>query len=94
MKFNVNNEENQFELTLDNGTGIIEYSRKGDSIYLTHTEVPAQMQGKGVATKLVEHTLNYIKSHNLTVVPMCSFVRKFMDNHEEYHDLLSEGYRM
>lgn len=94
MAFNVNNEESQFEWYSREGNGVLEYSRKEDVIYLTHTEVPKEMQGKGIGTHLVKRSLDYIRSQHLTVVPMCSFVRKFIDNNEEYHDLLSEGYRM
>lgn len=94
MGLSINNQENQFEWQSELGSGVLEYSRQGDKIYLLHTEVPLAQQGKGVATELVKRSLDYIRSQGLVVMPHCSFVRKFIDNHSDYHDLLSEGYRL
>lgn len=94
MEFNVNNEEQQFEMGLDDGLALLEYTRKDDKIYLTHTEVPKAQQGNGIGTKLVRHTLDYLRSQNITAVPLCSFVQHFINEHPEYADILPEGYQM
>ncbi len=90
----VNEAENQFELVLDNGKAFIEYVLTDDKISLVHTEVPQEYRGKDVASTLTKKVLEYAKSKNYTVIPSCPFIAKYIDNHPEYHALLSEGYQM
>ena len=90
----VNEIENQFELQLEGGKAVVEYILTGDKINLIHTEVPQQFSGKGIAGILVKKVLEYIKDKNWILTPSCSYVAKYVDNHPEYHSLLSEGYRM
>lgn len=90
----VNEAENQFELQLDGGKAVVEYVLTGDKINLVHTEVPKEFAGKGIAAILVKKVLEYIKVKNWILTPSCSYVAKFVDNHPEYHSILSEGYQM
>ena len=90
----VNEAENQFELVLEDGKALVEYILIGDKISLVHTEVPQEYRGKNIASTLTKKVLEYAKSKNYTVVPSCPFIAKYIDNHPEYHSLLSEGYQM
>ena len=55
----------------------------------THTYVPVEMRGTGVAEKLVRAALADARSHGRHVVAACSYVAKFMERHEaEFGDLL------
>ena len=93
-KLTVNETESQFEFEIGDKTAAIEFAIDGQKIYLTHTEVPSEFQGKGIASELIKQTLTHIKQQNLTVLPLCSFVAHYIDNHPEWHSLLSEGYQM
>jgi len=93
-KLIVNEGESQFEFQIGNQTALIEFAIESQKIYLTHTEVPQDLQGNGVASELVKQTLTHIKEQNLIVMPLCSFVAKYIDNHPEWHSLLSEGYQL
>jgi predicted GNAT family acetyltransferase len=92
--FKINESESQFELHLNNGLAFLEYYREGNKIFLTHTEVPEQLRGKGIAAELVKHTLQYCRQNNLIVVPACAYVAKYIDKNPEWRDILSEGYQM
>jgi predicted GNAT family acetyltransferase len=92
--FKVNEEENQFELHTKEGTAFLEFIREGEKIFLTHTETPEALRGQGIAADLVKHSLQRAKDNGLTVVPSCSFVAKYVNNHPEWNDILSDGYRM
>ena len=37
----------------------IEYEEKGNCYYLTHSEVPEHLRGKGIGKELVEKTFDY-----------------------------------
>ena len=92
--FKVNEEENQFELHTKAGTAFLEFIREGAKIYLTHTETPENLRGKGIAAELVKQTLQCAKDNGLTVVPSCSYVAKYVNKHPEWSSILSEGYQM
>ena len=47
----------------------------------THTFVPSEMRGKGVAEALVRAALADARSHRRRVVPQCSYVAKFIERH-------------
>lgn len=87
-----NKEKKQYEFRVDNYVAKIEYmkSKNGD-IYLTHTEVPAAIEGRGIATRLVEKTLKDIDSQKLKVVPMCGFVASYIRRHPQWHHIVMEG---
>ncbi|MBC7915433.1 MAG: N-acetyltransferase [Pyrinomonadaceae bacterium] len=79
---------NRFELTIDDHTSFIDYKKNGDSISLLHTEVPPQLEGKGVAASMVEKTFQYVEEHNLKLIPSCSYVQMFLKRHPEWERLL------
>ena len=55
-----NEDEKRFQLTVDGYTAFIDYKEKSNDIYLIHTESPEELAGKGVATALIEKTLDFI----------------------------------
>ena len=92
--FKVNQEGSQFELQVKGGMAFLEFYREGEKIYLTHTETPEALRGKGVAAELVKQTLQCAKDNGLTVVPSCSYVAHYINEHPEWNVVLSDGYQM
>jgi predicted GNAT family acetyltransferase len=82
-----NQANNRFETIVENEMAILAYELKDGVIYMTHTEVPPPIEGRGVASALAKYALNYARTAGLLVVPLCSFVRAFMDRKPEYQDL-------
>lgn len=73
--FTDNTEKKQYELHVGNLTPKIEYIKnKNGEIYLTHTEVPSALEGKGIGSQLVEQALKDIERQGLRLVPLCPFV--------------------
>ncbi len=93
-EFKVNHAENQFEMHSGKSFAFLEYVEKDNKIYLLHTEAPDELQGTGIAKQLVKAALEYSRKNNLTVVPSCSYVAHYLNNHPEWRDVLSEGYQM
>ncbi|WP_345947534.1 GNAT family N-acetyltransferase [Mucilaginibacter sp. PAMB04274] len=86
----VNNEAiHNFELVVDGYRSFIDYKIKDEKIYLIHTEVPAELKGKGVAEAIVEKTFNYIEQHHLKLVPMCTYVQVYLKRHPQWNRLLA-----
>ena len=57
-----NSEKKRYEFQQQEHTPIIEYIKTKDKIYLTHTEVPPEIEGKGICTELVRRVLEDIKT--------------------------------
>ena len=88
MQVRHNETHKQFEADVDGGTAVCAYERDGNVITFTHTEVPRQAEGTGVAGKLVEHALQHAKGHDLRVVPACPYVAAYIQRHPEHAGLL------
>jgi uncharacterized protein len=66
------------------------YLIAGDTIIFTHTRVPAEFEGRGVASRLVRHELEDVRSRGLRVTPRCPFVAAYIRRHPEYADLVAD----
>src|SRR5689334_8171358 len=87
-----NEAANRFETKLDGQLAVVEYQRRANTLLFTHTEVPRQFQGQGVAEKLAHYALEYARAHQLTVVPLCSYMVAYMRRHPEYKTLIENLY--
>lgn len=70
-----NEERHQYEFHIGKYVPKIEYIKtKNGEIYLTHTEVPVALEGKGVGSQLAEKVLKDIEKQELRLVPLCPFL--------------------
>ncbi len=79
----------RYEMTLEGHLSVCEYEIAGDRITFTHTLVPPELRGRGVAEKLVRAALADARMAGRKVVPACSYVAKFIERHKEYQDMLA-----
>lgn len=93
-EFTVNDKLNQFELHIEEDVAFLEYYTEDNKIFLTHTEVPEALQGRGYAKELVKQSLQWVKDNKLVAVPACSYVADFVNKNPEWRSILSEGYQM
>ena len=56
-------------------------------ITFVHTEVPPELGGKGIGSKLVRGALDQVRARKLRVVAQCPFVKAYIEKHPEYADL-------
>lgn len=83
-----NAEKNRFEIALDGSPAMLQYMHMGSQIIFTHTEVPEAHEGEGLASQLARTGLQYAREEDLRVVPLCPFVKAYMQRHrDEYEDL-------
>lgn len=81
-------EAGRYVLEAGGETAIAAYEREGDRILFTHTEVPVALEGQGVGSRLVKGALDDVRARGLKVTPACAFVRRFIETHPEYRDLV------
>jgi predicted GNAT family acetyltransferase len=88
-----NEKDERFESDAEGGLAFVEYIIDGDEITFTHTEVPKQAEGKGIAGKLVSSAMSYARGSNMRVIPQCAYVAAWLKRHHEYDDILHPEYR-
>lgn len=86
-----NKKDKQYEFHIDGFVPRIEYIKAQNQVYLTHTEVPRELEGKGVGSTLIKKVLEQIKQFDLTLVPMCPFVAMYIKDHPEWRSLVLKG---
>jgi len=83
----------QFRIRLGSQVALIEYSRSSDTIVFKHTEVPPELEGKGIAGKLARTALEYARDQKLSVVPRCQYVASYIRKHPEFQPLVKPDAR-
>ena len=82
-------EQHRYEARVDGQlAAIAEYIRTPELVVLTHTEVLAGFEGRGISSDLVRQALEDVRRQELKVLPLCPFVASYMARHAEaYGDL-------
>ena len=78
----------RFELDLDGQIAASYYQLNPGVITFTHIEVPKELEGHGIGSRLVRGALEEVRAQGLKVVPKCPFVSGYMAKHPEFNDLL------
>jgi uncharacterized protein len=85
----VNNKTKQrYELAVDGHIAATCYEIAGHVITFVHTEVPPELGGKGIGSKLVKGALDQARAEGLKVIAQCPFVKAWIDKHPDYAGLL------
>jgi predicted GNAT family acetyltransferase len=84
-----NTAESRFELAIEGHLAAAYYKRSGNVITFEHTEVPVELGGKGVGSRLVQGALDQVRAEGLKVVAECPFVKAWIGKHAAYADLLA-----
>lgn len=58
-----------------------------NTINYTHTYVPPELRGRGLAARLVEAALMQARSEGKKVIASCSYVKSYLESHPEFQDL-------
>ncbi len=85
----------RFQATVDGHTAVAIYRLEEGSIRFTHTQVPEELRGRGIANALVVHALADVRARGLQVTPQCPVFAAYMRGHADSQDLLTaEGRSM
>ena len=84
-----NEAEKRFEAEVEGHMSVADYELRGTEMIMTHTFVPPELRGRGIAEKLVRVALEHARTERLRVVPACSYVEAFIRRHPEFRPLLA-----
>jgi predicted GNAT family acetyltransferase len=83
-----NETEDQFEIHIEQLTGVSKYRLQGNIISFYHVEVPPEWEGQGIGGLLAKASLDYAREKSFKVIPACPFVAAYIRRHPEYQSLL------
>ena len=84
-----NEKKRRFETGTPAGVAFLDYRLEGNTLYLTHAEVPRAARGQGFAADVTLGALQWARARGLKVVPLCGYVAAYMQRHDEFSDLLA-----
>jgi uncharacterized protein len=83
-------ESARYEIRLDGErAGFVTYRLTPGVITFLHAEVPPELEGRGLGTRLVRDALDDARARALAVRPLCPFVADFIKRNPAYADLVA-----
>jgi predicted GNAT family acetyltransferase len=80
--------KHRYELAVDGHIAATYYQIADGVITIVHTEVPPELGGKGIGSRLIQGALDQIRADGLKVIAQCPFVKAWIDKHPDYADLV------
>ena len=84
-----NKPECKYEYHIDGHIAYITYDDQEGKMHLTHTIVPEELAGKGLARTLLEDVLEQIKKDGKKAVAQCSYIVKYQEKNPEKSDIFA-----
>ncbi len=83
-------DKGRFEVRLgERVVGLASYHVENGTMTLPHTEVDPSVGGRGIGSALVAGVLDAARERGLHVLPYCSFIRHYIQQHPETIDLVA-----
>jgi predicted GNAT family acetyltransferase len=80
----------RFEMEFPGGKAFASFRQDGDRLIITHTEVPAAHEGRGIGSQLVRGLFETARDSGRRIVPACSFVAAWARRHPEFAEVLAQ----
>ena len=83
-----NTAAHRFEMAIGDTIAAAYYRLEDGKVVLIHTEVPQQLSGQGIGSKLAEGVFLQIRESGRQAVIRCSFMANWVSHHPEVNDLV------
>ncbi len=92
MEYQIEHNEaaSRFEVQIEGKLSLVDYIKQENVLVVTHTGVPAELEGRGIAAALTKALLEYVRRNNLKVKPVCPYTKAYIHKHVDYNDLVVE----
>jgi predicted GNAT family acetyltransferase len=88
-----NDREHRYEAQLD---GVViafsEFLIRPGQVVFTHTKTDPTYEGKGFGSRLAQSALDDVRTRGEKVVPLCPFIKAYIERHPEFGDLVIDGF--
>ena len=89
-----NEAEHRFEIWIDGElAGQTVYQGTGPTLPFVHTEIDERFGGQGLGSVLIREALDTVRARGGQVLPHCPFVKRFIEKHPDYLDLVPAARR-
>lgn len=91
MKFNIKHDTKncKFYTTIGGKECTLKYEKINDQLFnFKMMFVPKNLRGQGIASRVIEFALSYVRKNMIKVKASCSFVENYMYEHKEHTDLI------
>lgn len=82
-------EAGRFTITVDDHLGALYFDLSDEVMVINSVQVPKAIGGRGIAGKLTRRALDQARSDGLTVDPVCPYVKRWLERHPDYRDLVT-----
>ncbi len=83
-------QKSRYEVTVDGRpAGHSDYRLRGDRVVFTHAEIDPAFEGLGVGSDLAQAALDDVRRRGLFAVPLCPFIKGWIERHPDYQDLVA-----
>ena len=79
----------RFVTQVDGAQCVLDYNLAAGVMTITHTGVPPEVRGRGIASAMVQAALDAARAEGWQVMSACSYASVWMARHPPYHDLLA-----
>jgi predicted GNAT family acetyltransferase len=79
----------RFEARVDGQLAVADYRLADGVMAMVHTEVPVALEGRGIASRLVQAAFDHAQAQGLKIRPLCSYVAVWARRHPERANLLA-----
>ncbi len=83
-----NRAHHRYELAVEGHIAATYYKLSDGVITFVHTEVPPELGGKGIGSRLIKGALDQVRADGLKVIAECPFVKAYIGKNPAYADLL------
>ena len=66
----------------------VEYQLRDDKMYLTYSEIPLKLRGKGYGKELVEGTFEQLTKEGYKAVAVCSYIKAVARRSEKWNSII------
>jgi predicted GNAT family acetyltransferase len=80
--------EQRFEMPVGEALAVAYYRNEDGRVVLTHTEVPQELSGRGIGSKLAEGVFEHLRGNSSRVVAKCPFMAAYASRRPEYAAML------
>ena len=78
----------RFHALVEGHRAVVDYRLADGVMTITHTGVPAAIEGRGVASELTRAAVNTARAEGWKVEAQCAYAAAWLRRHKDYADLL------
>jgi predicted GNAT family acetyltransferase len=66
------------------------YTVAGSRVIIDHTQVDDSLRGQGIGAKLVRGAVDWARTDNVKLMPLCPYAKSVFDKTPDYSDVLAK----